>query len=84
MLFVTIVNSAEGKFEETVRALKRMQIPDGIKVREFVGLFGEPDAIIIFETESEKTAVDFVCHLASYVNCKTQMALPIDEFKWTR
>ena len=84
MLFVTIVNAAEGKFEETVRALKRMKIPEGVKVREFVGLFGSPDAIIIFETADEKTAVDFVCHLSSYVSCKTQMALPIDEFKWTR
>jgi uncharacterized protein with GYD domain len=84
MLFVTIVKSPEGKFEETVRALKRLKIPKDIKVREFIGLFGEPDAIIIFETKSEKTAVDFVCSLASNVNCKTHMALPISEFKWTK
>ncbi|KYK30602.1 MAG: hypothetical protein AYK23_01005 [Candidatus Proteinoplasmatales archaeon SG8-5] len=84
MLFVTIVNSPEGKFEETVRALKRLKVPKGIKIREFIGLFGEPDAILIFETENEHTAVDFVCHLSSYVNCKTQMALSIDEFKWTK
>ena len=84
MLFVTIVNAPEGKFEETVRALKRLKVTDGVKVREFVGLFGAPDAIIIFETANEKAAVDFVSHLASYVNCKTQLALPIDEFKWTK
>ena len=84
MLFVTIVNAPEGKFEETVRALKRLVIPDGVKIREFLGVFGQPDAIIIFETSDERTAVDFVCHLATYMNCKTQMALPIDEFKWTK
>jgi len=84
MLFVSIVKAGEGKFEETVRALKRLKIPKNVKVREFIGLFGEPDAIIIFETTDEKTAVDFACHLASYVNCKTHMALPIDDFKWTR
>ncbi len=84
MIFVTIVNSPEGKFEETVRALKRLVVPEGVKIREFLGLFGQPDSIIIFETSDERTAVDFVCHLASYVNCKTQMALPIDEFKWTK
>jgi uncharacterized protein with GYD domain len=84
MLFVSIVNAPEGKFEETVRALKRLKIPEGIKLREFVGLFGEPDAILIFETEDQNKATDFVCELASYVNCKTQLALPIDEFKWTK
>lgn len=84
MLFVSIVNSHPGKFEETVRALKRLQVPENIKIREFVGLFGEPDAVIIFEAGDETSAVDFVCHLAASVDCKTQMALPIDEFRWTK
>lgn len=79
-----MIQSMPGKFEETVRALKRLKVPDGIKIREFLGLFGEPDALIVFEAESETAAVDFVSHLAGYVPCKTSLALPIDEFKWTR
>ena len=84
MLFVSTIHANEGKFEDTIRALKRLKIPEGVKVREFLGLFGEPDAIIIFETQDEKQAVEFVCMIASSVTCKTSMALPIDEFKWTK
>ena len=84
MLFVTTIQANDGKFEDTIRALKRMKIPDGVKVREFLGLFGDPDALIVFETQDEKHAVDFVCLIASSVMCKTSLALPIDEFKWTK
>lgn len=84
MLFVTTIHAADGKFEDAIRALKRLKIPDGVKVREFLGLFGDPDAIIVYETQNEKQAVDFVCLIASCVMCKTSLALPIDEFKWTK
>lgn len=84
MLMVTTIHTKEGKFEDTIRALKRLKIPDGIKVREFLGLFGEPDAIIVFEAVDQTAAVEFVCLIASSVTCKTSMALPIDEFKWTK
>ena len=84
MLFVTTIESGEGKFEDTIRALKRLKIPEGIVVREFLGLFGEPDAILIFETADEKHAVDFVCTINQSVKCKTSLALPIDEFRWTK
>ena len=55
MLFVSLVHSHPGKFEETVRALKRLHVPENIKIREFVGLFGDPDAVIIFEAGDEKS-----------------------------
>ena len=84
MLFVTTIESGEGKFEDTIRALKRLKIPEGIVVREFLGLFGEPDAILIFETTDETHAVDFVCMIAQSVKCKTSLALPIDDFRWTK
>lgn len=84
MLFVTTIESGEGKFEDTIRALKRLKIPEEIKVREFLGLFGEPDAILIFESNDEMHAVDFVCMIAQSVKCKTSLALPIDEFRWTK
>jgi uncharacterized protein with GYD domain len=84
MLFVTTIHAADGKFEDAIRALKRLKVPEGVKIREFLGLFGDPDAIIVFETKDEKQAVDFVCLIASSVMCKTSLALPIDEFKWTK
>ena len=81
---VTTITAMDGKFEDTIRALKRLKVPEGIKIREFLGLFGEPDALIVFEAEDEKCAVEFVCLIASQVMCKTSLALPIDEFKWTK
>ena len=84
MLFVTTIESSEGKFEDNIRALKRLKIPEEIKIREFLGLFGEPDAIIIFEASDEKHALDFVCLIAQSVKSKTSLAMPIDEFRWTQ
>lgn len=84
MLFVTTIKADQGRYEDTIRALKRLKVPDGVKVREFLGLFGDTDAIIVFETQDEKHAVEFVCLIASYVKCTTSLALPIEEFRWTK
>ena len=84
MLFVTIVHSHPGTFEETVRALKRLKIPEDIKIREFLGLFGDPDAIIIFEASDEATAVEFVGQYAEWFKTETAVAFPVEGYKWTR
>ena len=78
-----MINSLPGKYEETVRSLKRLKVPDDIHIREFIGLFGEPDVMIIFEADDEMAAVHFVSQLAVYVPCTTSLALPIEDFKWT-
>ena len=84
MIFVTMIETTPGTYEESLRAMKRLKIPENIKIREFLGLFGGVDVIIIFEAEDQKDAVDFISNIACYVECKTSFALPIDEFTWTR
>jgi len=84
MIFVTMIETTPGSYEESLRAVKRLKIPENIKIREFLGLFGGVDVIIIFEADDEKAAVDFISHIACYVQCKTSFAVPIDEFTWTR
>ena len=50
MLFVTMIKSLPGTFEESLRAMRRLKIPENIQIREFSGLFGDIDAIISKES----------------------------------
>ena len=79
-----MIETTPGTYEESLRAMKRLKVPENIKIREFLGLFGGVDVIIIFEAEDQKDAVDFISHIACYVECQTSFAVPIDEFTWTR
>lgn len=84
MLFVTTLKALPGKYDEATRLFRHPKIPDEVKIREFLGLFGKPDAIIIFEAPSEAMAAEFAVQFGSAVESVTSLALPIDKFKWTR
>ncbi len=84
MLFVTKLQALPGKYDEATRLFRHPKIPDEIKIREFLGLFGKPDAIIIFEAPSESVAAEFAVQFGSAVESVTSLALPIEQFKWTR
>lgn len=83
MLFVTTLKVIPGKYEEATRSIRRPKIPKDVKIREFLGLFGKPDVIIIFEATNEKVAADFTVQFGRFAELITSLALPIEEFKWT-
>jgi uncharacterized protein with GYD domain len=84
MLFVTALKALPGKYDEATRLFRHPKIPEGVKVKEFLGLFGKPDAILIFEAPDETTAAEFAVQFGSAVESVTSLAVPIDQFKWTR
>jgi len=83
MLFVTTLKFLPGKYEEGTRLCKRPKIPEGLKIKLFLGLFGKPDALIVFEAPDEGTAADFAVQFGRVAESATALALPIEEFKWT-
>lgn len=84
MLFVTTLKALPGMYEEATRLFRHPKIPETIKIREFLGLFGKPDAIIIFEAPSGQEAAEFAVQFGSAAESSTSLAMPIDQFKWTR
>ena len=84
MLFATMLKALPGKYEEATRLFRHPRVPENIKIREFLGLFGKPDAIIIFEAPSEKDAAEFAVQFGSAAESSTALSMPIELFKWTR
>jgi hypothetical protein len=83
MIFVAHITAMPGRYEEMVRLLKHIRVPKEVNIKLFLGLFGKPDAIIVFETEDEGMAAEFVGQFSSIAECATSLAVPIEELKWT-
>lgn len=81
MLFVTTLDIIPGKAEEAIRLARNPQIPTGIKIREFLGMFGKPDLLLIFDAPDERTATQFVLQFSSVTEVKSSLAFPIEELR---
>lgn len=83
MLFVATLETLPGKYEDAVRMFKRPSVPQNVKIHHFLGLFGKPDCIVVFEAPDEKAAADFTMQFAGVAEVTTSLALDISDFKWT-
>ena len=83
MLFVATLESLPGMYEAAVRKFKRPNIPESVTIHHFLGLYGKPDCIVVFEAPNEKTAADFTMQFADVAEVTTSLALSIEDFKWT-
>jgi uncharacterized protein with GYD domain len=83
MIFVTKLKSLPGQYMEAIKIFKHPKIPEGINIREFLGLFGDVDAIVVFDSPDEKTAAEFTVQFGHVAEVCTAVALPIEELKWT-
>ncbi|MEM2900145.1 MAG: GYD domain-containing protein [Thermoplasmata archaeon] len=84
MLLVTYMSAIAGKYTEAIRAFKNPKIPKGIKIIEFLGTFGEYDAVIVFEAQDEENAAEFIVQFGEVATPKTLVAFPVEKFKWTK
>ncbi|UCE37672.1 MAG: hypothetical protein JSW00_00025 [Thermoplasmata archaeon] len=83
MLFVSTIKAQLGQHLEAIKLFKRPKIPEGVEILQFLGVFGDKDAILIFSAPDEATAAEFTvqfCHVAAI---QTSLALPIEDLKWT-
>ncbi|MGQ9630465.1 MAG: GYD domain-containing protein [bacterium] len=78
MLFATTLDIISGKTEEAVNLVKKFKTPKGVTVKEFLGLFGKPDFLVVFEAPDEKTAVEFVLQFGRAMVHKTSLAFPAE------
>ena len=84
MLFHVTHRFLPGQYEAAVRTYKNPKVPHGVKVREFLGMFGEVDAVVIFEAPDEGTAAEFVVQFSEHSHTSTAVVFPVESYKWTR
>jgi len=84
MMFVTFLETLPGKNTTAIKMLKNPVTPSGVKIIRSLGMFGQPDAMIIFEAESEKCASDFVVQFTEVARIKTSLAFPMESMRWTQ
>ncbi len=84
MLFLTTLRFLPGKYEAAIRVYKNPKVPQGVKIREFMGVFGEQDALVIFEAPDEGTAAEFVVQFSEHSHTATSVVFPVESYKWTR
>ena len=84
MLFVTTLKALYGQHLEAIKLFKRPKIPEGLEILQFIGIFGNSDAIIIFSSPDEAIAAEFTVQFCHVAEVQTSLALPIEDLKWTR
>jgi uncharacterized protein with GYD domain len=83
-MFLTTLRFLPGQFEAAVRTYKNPKIPKNVKVREFLGIFGDHDALVIFEAPDESTAAEFIVQFSEHSHTSTAVVFPVESYKWTR
>ena len=79
MLFVCLLDILPGKAREAIQLAKKAKLPKGVKVTYFLGMFGKPDGLFIFESPSEKAAAQFVLQFSPVMQMRTSLAFPMKE-----
>jgi uncharacterized protein with GYD domain len=79
MIFVTTLDCIPGKVDELRRIVASSDIPDDIKIREFLALFGKPDYLLTFEAPSEERAMAFILKFVSVAVPKTSVGVPLEK-----
>ncbi|MEK6977623.1 MAG: hypothetical protein AABX40_04380 [Candidatus Hydrothermarchaeota archaeon] len=73
MRFVCLLEALDGKTKEF--ACRLSGIARKHKEKQVLGLFGKPDAVIIFEAESEEKATEFVLEFSGVARSETLLAV---------
>ncbi len=80
MLFVSLL-SPKGKGKEAVDYLKKLKVPQGIRLHDVLLTFGRYDGVIVFEAPDVKAAMNFVMEtgFATDYTMETLTAVPTKE-----
>ena len=84
MLFVTTMNIIPGNYKRAIKLFKNPEVPDGIEIKVFLGMFGIPDAVLIFESINEETAGDFILQFGDVAELKSSVGIPIEKMRWVQ
>jgi uncharacterized protein with GYD domain len=78
MIFVSTLDVIPGKVDELQKIMKTLEIPEDIKIREFLTLFGKPDFLLTFEAPNEERAMSFILKFVSVAVPKTSVGVPVE------
>ena len=84
MIFITSLKAVPGRYQDAIRQYKNCKAPKNIKIREFLGTFGDVDCLLVFEAPDEGAAAEFVMQFSEYSVPMTHVAFPVEKYKWTR
>ena len=79
MLFVVLATLVAERSKETLEEMRRLKARPGILVKGVYALYGRHDVLMIFESESENSALDFVLELRN----RSHLSRRIREFRPT-
>ena len=79
MIFVSMLDVIPGKDDELRKIIKTLDIPKGIKIREFLTLFGKPDFLLTFEAPNEERAMSFILKFVSVAVPKTSVGVMVEK-----
>jgi len=79
MIFVTTLDCIPGKVDELRRIVAGSGVPDDIKIREFLALFGKPDYLLTFEAPDEERAMSFILKFVAVAVPKTSVGVPVEK-----
>ena len=82
MLFITSMNIIPGQYTKAIKLFKNPNAPEKIIIKNFLWMFGIPDAIIIFEAPNEESAGDFIVQFGEVAELKTAVGFPIEKMSW--
>ncbi len=79
MIFVSMLDVIPGKVDELRKIVKTLEIPEDIKIREFLTLFGKPDFLLTFEAPNEEMAMSFILKFVSVAVPKTSVGVLVEK-----
>ncbi len=79
MLFVMFATAHPERYADLFHILRHARIPEGVKIKEKLEIFGKPDIVVIFEAENELLASKFVEQFGKVGDVITHLAMRVGE-----
>ncbi|MCK4674220.1 hypothetical protein KAT67_09600 [candidate division WOR-3 bacterium] len=79
MIFVSTLDVIPGKVDDLQKIIKSLEVPEDVKIREFLTLFGKPDYLLTFEAPNEERAMSFILKFVSVAVPKTSVGVPVEK-----
>ncbi len=77
MIFVMFATANPERFADLFHLLKNMKVPEGIKIREKLEIFGKPDVVLVFEAPNEELAARFIEQFGRVSTVTTHLAMEV-------
>jgi uncharacterized protein with GYD domain len=78
MLFVMFATANPERFADLFHLIRNMKVPEGIKIREKLEIFGKPDVVVVFEAPDEELASKFIEQFGRVSTVTTHLAMGVD------